>query len=88
TAPAEPAPAPASPTPTTTGGVAPSPTAAPEPASGGSIFGRLGDPRVANVLLGISQGLLSTKGFGQGIAAGIGAASKLNKDQAVTDLAQ
>ncbi len=87
-APAEPAPTPASPAPTTTASVAPSPATAPEPASGGSIFGRLGDPRVANVLLGISQGLLSTKGFGQGIAAGIGAASKLNKDQAVTDLAQ
>lgn len=87
-APAEPDPKPASPAPTTTGGVAPSPVVAPEPASGGSIFGRLGDPRVANVLLGISQGLLSTKGFGQGIAAGIGAASKLNKEQAVTDLAQ
>lgn len=85
--PPAPAPTPASTAPTTTGSVAPSPAAS-EPASGGSIFGRLGDPRVANVLLGISQGLLSTKGFGPGIAAGIGAASKLNKDQAVTDLAQ
>ena len=89
-APAQPAPAPAAPAPPITGSVAASPApAAPEPASAGSsFFGRLGDPRVANVLLGISQGLLSTKGFGAGIAAGIGAASKLNKDQAVTDLAQ
>lgn len=56
--------------------------------TGGGFLSRLGDPRVANTLLGLSQGLLSVKGFGPAIGAGIGAATKLNKDQAVTDLAQ
>lgn len=55
---------------------------------GNGFLSALGRPGVYNTLLGIGQGLLSTKGFGPGIAAGTAYASRLGKEQAATDLAQ
>lgn len=76
----------AAPAPTST---APAVSAALDVGGGGADFlSRFGDPRVYNTLLGIGQGLLTTKGLGPGIATGTAYASKLNRDQAATDLAQ
>lgn len=71
--------------PEATGSTAPS-----APSGGGfsSFLNALSKPSVYNTLIGIGTGLMSTPGLGQGFAAGIGNASQINKQQAVTDLAQ
>lgn len=62
--------------------------AAREPAAGAGFLSALGRPEVYNTLLGLGQGLLTQRGIGPGLAAGIGHASKLNAQSAASRLAE
>ncbi|XYD08806.1 hypothetical protein R1A27_28360 [Methylobacterium sp. NMS12] len=84
-APAEPAPSPASPAPTTTGSVAPS-AAASEPSLGDRFWGAI---KANGDLMGsLGYGLLSTRGFGAGLAAGLKNYDDTQTKKAVSDLAR
>lgn len=78
--PASPQPAPLS--------LAPKPAAADEGFDMGGAFKRFTDRGGADLLIGLGTGLMTTRGFGPAVAAGLQNAQKAEQQRAVTGLAQ
>lgn len=76
-----------------TAGTMPAPTAQPAAPdapgfSFGNLFQKLGESGVGDTLIGLGTGLMSTKGFGNGLAVGFQNAQKYNAQRSVSDLAR
>ncbi|MHC2016257.1 hypothetical protein [Methylobacterium sp. CM6247] len=76
-----------------TAGTMPAPTAQPAAPDApgfslGGFFQKLGESGVSDQLIGIGTGLMTTKGFGPGLAAGFQNAQKASAQRAVSDLAR